>query len=72
MNAFVKLIGTDRGAELKGDTFRLHLLQTPVNQRLLELEIRNAERHETARAVILLKDRDEVTFTRELLRAGEP
>src|SRR6185503_16712501 len=59
----------DAGAEL--DALGAQLLQTPVDHRLLELEVRNAVAQQTADAIALLEHGDVVPGARELLRAGE-
>ena len=57
------------GAEL--DAFCLHLLDTPVDQVFLHLEIRDAVAQQTADAVVLFKQNHRVTGARELLGGGK-
>ena len=65
-------LGSDVDAEAEHDALGLHLLDAPVDQRLLHLEIGDAVAQQSADAVVLLEHRDVVAGARELLRAGEP
>jgi hypothetical protein len=49
-----------------------HLLQPPVDQMLLHLEMRNAVTQQAADAVRLLEHRHLVARARKLLRGGKP
>ena len=62
----------DEGIEDEGYALLLHLLSPSVDERLGELEVRDAEPHQAADPVILLEDGNVMACSRELLRAGEP
>src|SRR6185503_2076300 len=62
----------DTSASAKLDALLLHLLDAPVDQPLLHLEVGNAITQQPADAVVLLEQHDLVSRARELLRAGQP
>ena len=62
----------DVHAEAKLDTFGDQLLDTPLHEALLDLELGHTEAHEAAGSLVALVDDDVLTRARELLRAGEP
>jgi hypothetical protein len=64
-------VHADVGVDLELHPFRPHLLQAPVDQVLLHLEVRNAVAEKAADAVALLENRDRVARARELLRGGK-
>ena len=45
---------------------------TTIDQALIQLEIRNAVAQESARAFVLFEHRDGISFSYQLLSAGEP
>src|SRR6185369_13989683 len=58
-------------AGTKFDALGAHLLQAPIDEVFLQLEIRNPVTQQAADAVVLLEHRDRMTRARELLRSGE-
>ena len=62
----------DMDVAMKHDAFGGHLLDTPLDVALLELEVGNAVAQQPARIGVLFIDVDFVAGARELLGAGEP
>ncbi len=70
---FAKLIERrDIDAEAELDAFGDELLHAALDERLLDLELGNAEADEPARRLVALVDDDLLAGARELLRAREP
>ena len=59
-----------RGA--KGDPFGLHLIDAPIDEVLLHLEVGDAVAKQAANAIVALEQRDVVALARQLLRGGQP
>ena len=53
------------------DALKRHLLEPPIDDPFLQLEIRNAIAQQSADAVVLLEEHDRVPGARELLCAGQ-
>ena len=62
----------DEGIEDEGYALLLHLLGPSVDERLRELEVRDAEPHQAADPVVLLEDSDVMAGSCKLLCAGKP
>src|SRR6185295_8501061 len=58
--------------EPERDTFGAQLVDTPLDQPLLDLELRHAEAHESAGRLVALVHHDALAGPRQLLGAGEP
>src|SRR5262249_35986267 len=64
-------VGADMRLGLKLHSLGSHLLDAPVDEVLLQLEVGDAVAQQSADAVGLLQDRDIVAGARQLLRGGE-
>ena len=64
-------VDPDIDVAMKLDAFGLHLAETPIDQRLFHLEVRNAVAEQPARFPVFLVDMHLVSGTSELLGAGE-
>src|SRR5690606_17295451 len=64
-------IGADVHTAMENDAFGLHLLETPVDDVLLELEVGNAIAKQAAGLRVLLVDVHVVSRAGELLRGGQ-
>src|SRR5512145_977581 len=71
-DAFAGTLGTDECARPELHALRAHLLQAPVDDGLLQLEVRDAVAQQAADAVGLLEHCDVVAGARQLLRARQP
>ena len=73
--AVLELLGRDRLADVRiameGDAFRFHLLDAPVDDPLLHLEVGDAVAQQAAGLGVLLVDVHIMTGARELLGGGE-
>ena len=65
-----RLVDADIDAAEEGDAFALHLLDPPVDMVLLDLEVRDAVAHQSARPALALVDVDLVAGAAELLCGG--
>ena len=61
----------DVGVRDESDTLCFHELETPIDDRLFQLEVRNAVREQSADAVGALKNRHDVAGTIELIGGGQ-
>ncbi len=64
-------VDADVDAEAELDALGRHLREPPLDDGLLDLEVRDAEAQQPAAGLVALEHRDRVSRARELLRAGE-